>query len=267
MSLSLHEHDDQFHLPRLGKRLPRIRDDHVVYAIGDVHGRVDLLDALIMQIIKNAAHRRNTVRQTIVFLGDYIDRGPASREVVNILLYGIPDTFETIFLRGNHEEMLLEFVEDPDILDAWKSCGGLQTLESYARIRPEPKASPVSDFEEWERFRRNLPTEHLEFFRDLDLVATFGDYLFVHAGLKPGVAIAKQKRTDLLWIRDEFLNSNANFGKIVVHGHTPSNHIEVRRNRIGIDTGAFATNVLTCLVLQGESQSYIRAESRMVSAA
>ncbi len=264
MRFSSYDQDEQ---PRIGKRRPRTRDDHVIYAIGDIHGRVDLLDPLIMQIIKNAAHRRNAERQTIVFLGDYVDRGPASREVVNILLYGIPDTFETIFLRGNHEEMLLEFVENPDILEAWKGCGGGQTIESYGRIRPDPNAPLTSNFDVWERFRSTLPHEHLAFFRGLELAATFGDYFFVHAGLKPGVSFAKQRPSDMLWIRDEFLNSSANFGKIVVHGHTPTNEIDVRRNRIGIDTGAFATNILTCLVLQGESQSYIQAESRLVTAA
>lgn len=225
--------------------------DNFVVAVGDTHGRADLLEKLWQQI--DEASRRSPARQrTLVFLGDYVDRGKQSKQLIDRFLRGFTG-FETIFLMGNHDETLLHFLIDPSVGTAWQSFGGIETLQSYG-VSHDPKKSWAQTRSE---FATALPADHLQFFKNLRLHATIGDYLFVHAGIRPRVPLEEQREVDLLWIREEFLDSTANFGRIVVHGHTPTDVPDVRANRIGIDTGAYFTDRLTALVLEGRTRRFL----------
>jgi serine/threonine protein phosphatase 1 len=225
--------------------------DHFVAAIGDVHGRLDLVEVLWTRI--DALSRLSAARKRIlIFIGDYVDRGSQSRELVDRLLLGFTG-FEAIFLKGNHDDTLLQFLVDPMVGEAWRNFGGLETLHSYGitHTPDKPWAQTRSEF------AAVIPREHLEFFKNLKLHFTVGDYLFVHAGLRPRVPLEQQSETDMMWIREEFLDSSVNFGRIVVHGHTPSNIPIERTNRIGIDTGAYMTDNLTALVLEGKTRRFL----------
>jgi len=225
--------------------------DHFVAAIGDLHGRLDLLEELWPRI--DEVSRLSSARQRIlVFVGDYVDRGLHSRKLIDRLLQGFTG-FETVFLKGNHDDTLLQFLHDPSIGDAWRSFGGLETLRSYGVAHAPGKTWAQTRSE----FAAEIPREHLAFFKNLKLYTIIGDYLFVHAGLKPRVPLESQREIDMLWIRDEFLDSNVNFGRVVVHGHTPSDLPVVRANRIGIDTGAYMTGKLTAVVLEERTRRFL----------
>jgi serine/threonine protein phosphatase 1 len=225
-----------------------------IYAVGDVHGRLDLLEKLLARIKADIA-LRPTVRTIYVFLGDYIDRGPSSRETIDRLIeHG--ETHESVFLKGNHELIAIKCLSDRSLFGQWLRLGGLETLVSYG-VPPEILANGKQIVEVQAAFHDALPKTHLRFFRDLQKSFECGDFFFAHAGVKPKVELSRQKESDLLWIRGEFLSSNDDFGKIIVHGHTPTREIEVGPNRINIDTGAFATGRLTCLAIEGESLSVI----------
>jgi serine/threonine protein phosphatase 1 len=192
-------------------------------------------------------------RKLVVYLGDYVDRGLQSRQVVDVLLdHPLPE-FEAIHLLGNHDAAMLDFLEDVSVGPQWLSYGGQATLYSYGvALRPEgPEVERLLRAQA--SFRARVPQRHLDFLQSLSLHHVEGDYLFVHAGIQPGVPLELQERQDLLWIRHRFLDSPMDHGKVVVHGHSMSKKPEVRPNRIGIDTGASATGVLTSLVLyEGE---------------
>ena len=220
-----------------------------VYAVGDIHGRADLLKRLHRRIIADAEQRSN-VKNMVVYLGDYVDRGIEIREVLDTLVNGLPDNFQTIYLRGNHEETLLCFLEDPSLLEFWLAIGGQETLMNY-RV-----AFPVNGFGE-NRAREVqkalmdiMPEKHLLFLRRLKNSFAIGDYFFTHAGVRPGVALSQQKPEDLLWIRYPFMSSTDHFGARVVHGHCIVRSPEILPNRIGLDTGAYATGILSCAVLE-----------------
>jgi serine/threonine protein phosphatase 1 len=233
---------------------PRIAAGTRLYAIGDVHGRLDLLCALERLIADDCAAAAAT-RKIVVYLGDYVDRGNQSREVVDWLIERPLPGFERVLLLGNHEESMLQFLVDVQIGPAWLGFGGAATLLSYG-IKP-----PSSDrdlIRVQEELRAKLPARHLAFLRGLPLCHVEGDYYFVHAGIRPGVPLDAQRPADMLWIRDEFLHSRRDFGKIVVHGHTITETPEIRPNRIGIDTGAFASGTLTSLVLQDDTWSFLQ---------
>ncbi|MCK1493518.1 serine/threonine protein phosphatase [Bradyrhizobium sp. 180] len=232
------------------KTKPRLPDGVRVYAIGDVHGRADLLQSLLTVIDADLA-RSAPQRAIQVFLGDYVDRGPDSRGVLDLLI-ARSKSHETVCLKGNHEVFLLEVLKDPARLQEWRHYGGLLTLVSYG-ITPTMNPSAEQQVELIERLKRALPPEHLTFLQQLRSSFTCGDFFFVHAGVKPGVALDRQKDEDLLWIRDEFLNCEDRFGKYIVHGHTPVGAPDIRPNRINIDTGAYATGNLTLLTIQGDS--------------
>jgi serine/threonine protein phosphatase 1 len=187
-----------------------------------------------------------------VFLGDYIDRGPGSQGVVERLATSQWPT-PIIALAGNHEDFLLSFLDDAGFLAFWRSQGGLETLHSYGlNIGP---AMAGRGFEEVQAaFKAGFPEQHRNFLETLKPSAGIGDYFFCHAGVRPGVALDRQNRDDLLNIREPFLSSEAEHGKLVVHGHTPAFAPEIRPNRIGIDTAAYATGRLTCLVLERDQQ-------------
>ncbi len=241
-----------------GARLPpSLPNGHRVYAIGDIHGRVDLLRTLHSRI-RRELEVRPMARNVVVYLGDYIDRGGHSREVVDCLLDDGVAGAEAVHLMGNHEQFLLSFLDDPEDGTAWLFNGGDATLANYEVDVSNPTVH--ADGMVWLRddLRRRLPVRHLDFFRRLKLWHSEGDYLFVHAGLRPGVALEEQNRQDLLWIRHEFLESTADFGKLVIHGHSPLREVCQRPNRIGIATGAYSTDVLTAIVLEGNERRFIQ---------
>lgn len=232
----------------------------LLYAIGDIHGRADLLAQLLRQIEADAARSDGVETRTLVFIGDYIDRGPESRRVVDLLLRELPPGFDVHFLKGNHEAIMLNFLDDPSWLDQWLANGADETFISYgvdiARLVWE-RAEP----ETWRRaFLAALPEQHRRFFDTLELAVSFGDYLFVHAGIRPGVPLECQDPHDLVWIREEFLRTAEDFGKVVVHGHTTTTVPDIRPNRIGIDTGAFFTERLTALRLEDGSRRFVQTE-------
>ena len=228
-------------------RQPRVPDGIRIYAIGDIHGRVDLLDQALNRIDADLA--KNPASFEIeVYLGDYIDRGPDSRQVLDRLV-ARNRTHRMVFLKGNHETYLADFVNNPPILDDWQRIGGLETLMSYG-ITPSINAAAPAQARLAVTFGQALPESHRRFLGDLKTSFTCGDYFFVHAGVRPGIPLAKQREEDLLWIRQEFLLCEDDFSKIIVHGHTPVLQPDFHPNRINIDTGAYATGRLTCLVLE-----------------
>lgn len=237
-----------------------------LYAIGDIHGRDDLLSQLLGQIAADARHLP-AARNILIFLGDYVDRGLQSRQVLDRLTGELIPGFECVFLKGNHEAAMLQFLDDAAFGRTWKYYGGLETLHSYG-IKELTLSDDPADFERArERFREILPESHRHFLETLPLSAEFGDYFFTHAGVRPGVVLHRQIEEDLLWIRDDFLESGSSFGKMVVHGHTPKEEVVFRSNRIGVDTGAYMTGVLTALVLEGASRRLLQTGSGALSLA
>ncbi len=194
---------------------PRVDAGSRIYAVGDIHGRLDLLREIDARIQDDAA-RAPASRNIVVYLGDYIDRGEHSREVIDWLIDSPLPAFERVLLLGNHEDSLLQFLGDVQIGPAWLAYGGVATLLSYGVDPPATNRELVRAQEE---LRSRLPAGHLAFMRRLQLCHVEGDYYFVHAGIRPGVALAAQVPQDMLWIREEFLASRQDFGKIVVPGH------------------------------------------------
>jgi len=245
---------------RLGRRLetkrpvaPRVPEGTRLYVVGDVHGRLDLLNDLERQIERDLATAPADV--LTVFLGDYVDRGPESAGVVEKLS---AKNFCTAFfaLRGNHEEVLLQFLRDASVLESWRKFGGLETLHSYGVDVSE--AMRGAGYERTQAALADaLPARHREFLEKTSLSFGAGDYFFCHAGARPGVDLERQSAEDLLWIRGEFLQFDGAFGKIVVHGHTPVGAPEVKANRINLDTGAYASSVLTSMVLDGGARRFL----------
>lgn len=231
----------------------------VVWAIGDIHGRLDLLDRLLTVMMDCSDHCDGTI-PTLVFLGDYIDRGSNSRGVIDRLVTLADDpAFETRFLKGNHEDKMLEFMDDPTVGAAWCDYGGAQALESFGlkvpvlKHRPEGWVSLSSDL-----VHRLTPRQR-SFLESLEYSVTIGDYFFAHAGARPGVPLDEQSDHDLMWVRGSFLNSQAAFDKVVVHGHTPAEHPHIDHRRIGIDTKAYDSGVLTAVRLEGRDHRFVQA--------
>lgn len=219
-----------------------------IYIIGDIHGRLDLLDRMIDRIDSDVQTYGGA--SLIVTLGDYVDRGPDSRGVIDRLLKN-PFSGDYVALKGNHEALFERFLKEPDIGNYWRQLGGLETLHSFGiPVRPLMRGK---NFEEAaEQLRSTVSTGQLNFLKSLKTSLSVGRFFLCHAGVRPGVPLDRQSEEDLLWIRDDFLRSDLDFGKIVVHGHTPIERPEFRPNRINIDTGAFATGRLTCLVVEAE---------------
>ena len=235
--------------------------DTVIYAIGDIHGRLDLLTALHETIAADAADRpaRNKV---VVYLGDYVSRGKDSHGVVERVCNWLPNGFVRITLKGNHEDLLLRFLGGELEAGAhWFDYGGRDTLFGYGVKVAHQTHSDTQLAELRNRFASALPRSHLDFFESLQISYRAGGYCFVHAGIRPGVPLAEQRDQDRMWIRSSFLESDADHGAVVVHGHCISDEPEIRRNRIGIDTGAYRSGVLTCLVLDGETRSFLQTTS------
>jgi serine/threonine protein phosphatase 1 len=228
-----------------------------VYAIGDVHGRLDLVEAALALIeADNAA--RPQAHTHLVFLGDLIDRGPQSAGVVERLRQLAASGADVRFLLGNHEEVLLDAIRDEkvDTLRFFCRVGGRETILSYGLAAADYEAM---DYDALKAALTGLvPESHLAFLDGFEDMVEIGGYLFVHAGIRPGVAPAAQRAQDLRWIREPFLDHPGPHTHVVVHGHTIAPEVEFRSNRIGIDTGAFASGVLTALGLEGEERWVIQ---------
>jgi len=227
----------------------------VVYAVGDIHGRCDLLER-IHEGIDQDCRGRLASRRVLVYLGDYVSRGIDSHRVVELVMKAHPGGCDVVSLKGNHEDLLLRYLGgDLDTGRRWFDYDGLDTLAHYgvaASIGRERDEETMESLRQ--RFAKALPSEHLEFFRHLAVSHSEGGYRFVHAGIRPGAPLAEQSEHDQMWIRRPFLDSDLDHGAVVVHGHSISARPQLRRNRIGIDTGAYASGVLTCLVLDGETR-------------
>jgi serine/threonine protein phosphatase 1 len=232
--------------------VPTFEETHRIYAVGDVHGRADLLDALLDQIVHDASSMSGT--RSLVFVGDYIDRGPDSRGVIERLLHPLAG-FETHYLRGNHDQAMLDFLEEPSSYRTWRRFGADDTLLSY-NVEPPSNDGAAAALAR-DDLADNLPPSHLRFLQTLQPFVQIGAYYFVHAGVRPGLPLDDQSLEDMMWIREEFLNSEEDFGKVIVHGHTPGDRPVCRFNRIGIDTGAFATGCLTAVVLDGTGARFL----------
>lgn len=230
---------------------------HRAYVIGDVHGCLDLLNRLLERIEAEIA--RGPKRKTsIVFLGDLIDRGEASAQVIERLRTYSPPGAATHFIMGNHEEVMLRLVAgEAELLPSWLRFGGAETLRSYG-IDPAGLASgPPESISSG--LQRAIPAEHVAFLKSFADSVSFGGYLFVHAGIRPGIDLSEQSQTDLRWIREPFLSDASDYGFVVVHGHTISNEVEITANRIGIDTGAYCTGTLSALAIEGPKRWLIQA--------
>ncbi len=252
--------------PKSTQKVPLIPDGTRVYAIGDVHGRADLLGRLLKKIADDVTDNssknptkppKNIAKNVLITLGDLVDRGPNSRDVLELLQTGLPKEiakeFEIVMLRGNHEVMMMDFIRDRDDAYDWLGNGGMETLESYD-INPHDR-----DIDELiAEFKQKLPRSHLELLKKMKLRHRIGDYMFVHAGIRPGVALKDQDKDDFVWIRHSFLDSKVDFGFVVVHGHSIRPEPEIRPNRIGIDTGAWMSGRLCALVLEGTGRRFIK---------
>lgn len=237
--------------------MPRVPEGQRVYAIGDVHGRLDLLTALA-QVVEDeiTAGEVEGVESHIVLLGDLVDRGPDSAGVVEYSRKWRKQRPVHI-LWGNHEEMFVKSFEDTDVLRHFLRHGGRETLMSYGVAR---KAFSKATLPELQAMMEEIvPAKHRKFIGKFEDMVQIGDYLFVHAGIRPGVELEEQKKRTLRWIREPFLSHRESFGPVVVHGHTITQEPEDMGNRIGIDTGAYATGRLTAIVLEGKKRRYITA--------
>jgi serine/threonine protein phosphatase 1 len=223
----------------------------LLYAIGDVHGRLDLLEAMHERIRGDIATRR-PADWRIIHLGDYTDRGPSSKGVLDFLIAAEARDRRIISLMGNHDFGLLEFLAEPSPYDLFATNGGEETARSYG---VELRFSPVPVLMEGHaKLCDAVPEEHLAFLRALPHSVTFGVFFFCHAGVRPGVKLERQDAHDLIWIRNEFLDYPGLHEKVIVHGHTPAGEAEIMPNRINVDTGAFYSGVLTCAVIDGQDK-------------
>ncbi|HEY9548635.1 MAG TPA: metallophosphoesterase family protein [Kiloniellaceae bacterium] len=236
-----------------------VPEGEVIYAVGDIHGRDDLLGRLHEAIAQDLAAAAQARRATVVYLGDYVDRGPDSKAVLDRLLDDPVKDAGGIFLKGNHEDAMLRFLGGETRGDAWLALGGGATARSYGVcLRGDGPQAVPPELTPGE-LRAAIPRRHLQFLQALRLYHEAGDYLFVHAGVRPGRPLEDQEPQDLLWIRGDFLRSRRRHGRIVVHGHAAGSEIVVRGNRICIDTMAYATDRLSCLVLEGNTRRFISA--------
>lgn len=238
---------------------PRGKEGARAYAVGDIHGRLDLLNKMLARIEEDIAGRPRR-RTFVIFLGDLIDRGPESAGVIERLRTWNPSGVRPVFLSGNHEEVLLKMLAgEKDILASWLKFGGAQCALSYG-LDPEELAT-IAEEEALAKINAAVPVGHRRFLESFADTFRFGDYLFVHAGIRPGVALDEQDHWDLRWIRDPFLSDAREHGFVVVHGHTIVEEVEERANRIGIDTGAYRSGILTALAVEDDSRWFLATTS------
>lgn len=241
-------------------KAPETQPGTRVYAVGDIHGRLDLFSEMMKTIKKDAKGFGG--KTELVLLGDYVDRGPESSRVIEIILEGKLPCDSHVCLRGNHEEAMFNFAMGSSSANGWLNYGGIETLASYGiDVDPLMKGSgdPIEKFRD--ALNDTVPKQHLKFLSHLPFHHVNGDYFFVHAGVRPKVPLPAQDLDDMLWIREDFLKYKKPFERFIVHGHTITPEPDVQTNRIGIDTGAYKTGVLTCLVLEGAQKRFIAASA------
>lgn len=232
----------RFAAPRIVGHVPA---GQRIYAIGDVHGRLDLLDPLL-ESIQADDRRRGPAQSRIIFLGDLIDRGPSSAQVVERAMEVAAGPWNCQFLLGNHEEVFLTALSgDLKALAFFIRIGGRETILSYGISESEYRDSSYPELHAL--LCERVPAPHIAFLEQFEDMIVVGDFAFVHAGVRPGQALADQRASDLRWIRREFLDHNDGFEKIIVHGHTVTEEVEVRSHRIGLDTGAYSSGKLTAM--------------------
>lgn len=247
---------------RPARRAARTPSDCIIWAVGDIHGRSDLADRLI-QAIRADLYAAAAKRKVVVFLGDYVDRGLDSKGVLDQLCNLAADpSLEVHFIKGNHEERMEAFLHDAQVGPSWCDYGGRDTLVSYG-VAPPPMRGDLQAWGEASRaLAEALPESHRELLASQELSVSIGDYFFAHAGARPGIALPAQSPEDLLWIRQPFLDHPAPFEQVVVHGHTPTEAVHSDARRIGVDTGAYATNVLSAVRLESETRVLLQATGR-----
>ncbi len=226
-----------------------------IYAIGDIHGRLDLLDTLLAQIeVDDAA--RPAAKTQLIFLGDLADRGPDSRGVIERLMALAEANRKVRFLQGNHEELLiLAWNGDKRALGLFNRVGGRETMASYGVPYEVYDAASLEEL--GDLIATHIPRAHIDFLRGFEDMIVAGDYLFVHAGIRPGASIEEQMPSDLRWIRRDFTEHAGRFSHMVVHGHTITETVDARDNRIGIDTGAFTTGRLTAIGIEDGARWFL----------
>lgn len=267
--------EDMLKLGRLfrggGSAWPSAPDGRLIYAVGDVHGCNRLLRSLVRLIAQDAEdlrRERPDVAVTLIFLGDYIDRGPDSKAVIDLLISDDLPGDAHHFLLGNHEDVLLKFLNaDTDQQaryegERWVNYGGSATLGAYGVHSPPQGVRSDAAWRDLQgQLQRAVPTDHLRFFQALEMMVSYGDFAFVHAGVKPGLLFDEQAPHDLLWIRDEFLYDDGPLEKVVVHGHTPESSPTLTSRRIGVDTGAYATGVLSAARIWSDSVEFLQVSA------
>jgi serine/threonine protein phosphatase 1 len=238
-----------FGLSSKAQNQPRGARGSRAYVVGDIHGRLDLLEELLAKIHAELQHKP-AAKTLLVFVGDLVDRGPSSAQVIERLRTYRRPGIQPIFLLGNHEEVLLRILRgDTSLITSWLQFGGLQCLQSYGVDANELRGRVPEAI--IELARGAVPETHVEFLESFADSCRFGDYLFVHAGIRPGVDLEQQSQSDLRWIREPFLSDETEHGSVVVHGHTICEAVDERPNRIGIDTGAYRSGNLTALAIEG----------------
>jgi serine/threonine protein phosphatase 1 len=248
--------------PTVAGQPARVPPGACVYAVGDIHGRADLLHEMHRLIAEDAATLTPGTSKLVIYLGDYVDRGLESRRVVDLLINDPLQEFQAVHLLGNHDAWLLSFLVDPAIGPIWLRYGGDATMHSYG-VQFGTSQDDPHFYEQLQRhLRQRIPRRHVEFLQSLELSFQSGDYVFVHAGVDPARPLHQQTADDLLWIREPFLSCRLDLGCVVVHGHTVESEPIVRANRIGIDTGACWTGCLTCLVLEESDFRFLTTGAR-----
>ncbi|CAN5128562.1 metallophosphoesterase family protein [soil metagenome] len=236
-----------------------VGDAHRVYAIGDIHGRADLMVDLLEAIIADDAARAALPSQ-IILLGDLIDRGPMSAQVIDCAMDMARKGAAIRFLKGNHEEVFLQAARgDNKAVRFFCRIGGHETLLSYGLAEVDYAAMTSDELGDW--MLQNIPRAHVDFVDGFEDMIEIGDYLFVHAGIRPDVPLAEQTPKDLHWIRDDFLSCREPLGRLVVHGHTITQEVDEQVNRIGIDTGAYLSGRLTAIGLEGTARWYLATDA------
>jgi serine/threonine protein phosphatase 1 len=239
-----------------GRTPPTLPEGMRVYAVGDIHGQYVCLQQLLALL--RADYIANPIHYVqLVFLGDYVDRGNASAYVVQSLMDMAQHDPHITCLMGNHEWALLRFLDGELSYDEWYRWGGDTTIDSYGMIPEHPDGDPALSEAMRLAFREVFPPDHEAFLRTLPLTYTHGDYLFVHAGLRPNVALEEQTTEDMLLIRRDFLKNPVTDSHTIIHGHTIFDTPFIREGSIGIDTGAYASGVLTAIALEGSAYRFI----------
>ncbi len=228
-----------------------------IYAVGDVHGCHSMLAEMHDRIVADV-EARPVADHRVIHIGDYGDRGPNSAAVIERLVGLTAGNPRVVCLRGNHDVMLTDFLDDPARAGSiYMANGGAETLRSYG-VNVNRFAWLMSDYPALARqLKEKMPAAHVTFLKNLPLTARFGDYFFCHAGIRPGVPLDEQDAQDLVWIREEFLLDESDHGVVVIHGHTPAREPDVRSNRINVDTGAVYGGTLTCLALEGSEYRFL----------